>query len=142
MLFRSVENDIIWLKERHPEWERLAGIGACVSTVTEKGNTATAVNYTIYSRQEMTAEEYGISVRAHWGIENSLHWVLDIAFREDESRIRAGNAAENINIARHIGINLLKHEKSCKMGIASKRKKCSYDMEYLLKVLSGLNTGA
>ncbi len=137
-----VENDIIWLKERHPKRERLAGIGACVSTVTEKGNTATAVNYTIYSRQEMTAEEYGISVRAHWGIENSLHWVLDIAFREDESRIRAGNAAENINIARHIGINLLKHEKSCKMGIASKRKKCSYDMEYLLKVLSGLNTGA
>lgn len=85
--------------------------------------------------------EYGISARAHWGIENSLHRVPDIAFREDESWIRAGNAAENMNMARHIGINLLKQEKSCKMGIASKRKKCGYDMEYLFKVPSGLNTG-
>lgn len=136
-----VENDVEWLRERHPGWEGLSGIGACVSTVTEKGKTVTAVNYTIYSRQGMTAAEYGGSARAHWGIENSLHWVLDIAFREDESRIRAGNAAENMNMARHIGINLLKQEKSCKMGIASKRKKCGYDMAYLYKVLAGLNTG-
>lgn len=136
-----VENNVSWLRERHPEWEGIAGIGACVSTVTEKGKTVTAVNYAIYSRQGMTAAEYGESARAHWGIENSLHWVLDIAFREDESRIRAGNAAENMNIARHIGINLLKQEKSCKMGIASKRKKCGYDMDYLYKVLAGLNTG-
>lgn len=77
----------------------------------------------------------------HWGIENSLHWVLDIGFREDESRIRVGNAAENINIARHIDVNLFKQEKSCKMGIASKRKKCGYDMDYLYKVLSNINTG-
>lgn len=136
-----IENNINWLRERHPDWEGLAGIGACVSTVTEKGKTVTSVNYTIYSRQGLTAAEYGGSVRAHWGIENSLHWVLDIAFREDESRIRAGNAAENMNMARHIGVNLLKQEKSCKMGIASKRKKCGYDMDYLYKVLAGLNTG-
>ncbi len=84
----------------------------------------------------MTAAEYGKSERAHRGIENSLHRVPDIAFREDESRIRAGNAAENMNMARHIGVNLLKQEKSCKMGIASKRKKCGYDMAYLYKVLA------
>ena len=72
-------------------------------------------------------EEYGKCKRAHWGVENSLHWVLDIGFREDESRMRAGNAAENVNVLRHIGTNLLKQEKSCKMGIASKRKKCGYD---------------
>lgn len=136
-----VENNIGWLRERHPEWEGLSGIGACVATVTEKGKTTTSVSYCIYSRQGMTAEEYGEKARAHWGIENSLHWVLDIAFREDESRIRAGNAAENMNIARHMGVNLLKQENSCKMGIASKRKKCGYDMDYLYKVLSGLDTG-
>ena len=136
-----VENNISWLVERHPGWEGLAGIGACISTVTEKGKTTTSINYAIYSRPGMTAAEYGRSARAHWGIENSLHWVLDIAFREDESRIRAGNAAENMNMARHIGVNLLKQEKSCKMGIASKRKKCGYDMDYLYKVLAGLNTG-
>lgn len=136
-----VENNISWLRERHPDWEGLAGIGACISTVTEKEKTVTSVSYSIYSRPGMTAAKYGESVRAHWGIENSLHWVLDIAFREDESRIRAGNAAENMNMARHIGVNLLKQEKSCKMGIASKRKKCGYDMDYLYKVLAGLNTG-
>ena len=136
-----VENDIGWLKDKHPEWEGLSGIGICVSTVTEKGKTVTAVNYTIYSRKGMAAAEYGASARAHWGIENNLHWVLDIAFREDESRIRTGNAAENMNMACHIGINLLKQEKSCKMEIASKRKKCGYDMDYLYKVLTELHTG-
>lgn len=105
----------------HPEWEGLSGIGACVSTVTEKDETVTAVNYTIYSRQGMPAAEYGISARAHWGIENSLHWVLDIAFREDESRIRAGNAVENMNMARHIGINLLKQEKSVRWELPAKK---------------------
>ena len=99
------------------------------------------MSYSIYSIAGMTAERYGRSKRAHWGIENSLHWVLDIGFREDESRIRAGNAAENMNVARHIGASLLKQEKSCKMGIASKRKKCAYDQDYLYKVLGGLDTG-
>lgn len=69
------------------------------------------------------------------------YWVLDIGFREDESRMRAGNAAESVIVLRHIGTNLLKQEKSCRMGIASKRKKCGYDQKYLYKVLSGLNTG-
>ncbi len=114
-----IENDIGWLRQRHSDWEGLCG----------------------YSRQEMTAVEYGKSVRAHWGIENSLHVALDIAFQEDESRIRSGNAAENMNMARHIGINLLKQEKSCKMGTASKRKKCGYDMAYLYKALGGLYIG-
>lgn len=76
-----------------------------------KRKSVTAVNYAIYSRQGMIAAEYGTSARAHWEIENGLHWASAIAFREDESRIRAGNAAENMNMARHIGINLLKQEK-------------------------------
>ena len=108
--------------ESHPEWERLAGIGACIFTVTEKGSTATSVKYTIYSRQGLTVTEYSESVRAHWGIENSQHWVLDIAFREDESRIRAGNAAENMNIIRHIGVNLLKQEKAIRWELPAKEK--------------------
>lgn len=136
-----VENDIEWLRKNHPGWKGLNGIGACISTVTEKGVTTTAVSYSIYSCPGMGAEEYGKNKRSHWGIENSLHWVLDLGFREDESRMRAGNAAENVNVLRHIGTNLLKQEKSCKLGIASKRKKCGYDEEYLYKVLKGLNTG-
>ncbi len=121
-----VENDIRWLNKSCPGWEGLHGIGACVSRVTEKGNTTETATYSIYSRPGMTAEEYGKGKRAHWGIENSLHGALDIGFREDESRIRSGNAAENINVVRHIGLNLLKQEKSCRMGVVSKRKKCNY----------------
>lgn len=133
------EKDVEWLKERHPEWEGMEGTGACISTVTEKGKTTISVSYSIYSMREMTAKDYGESKRKHWGIENGLHWVLDIGFREDESRIRAGNAAENMNVLRQIGLNLLKQETSCKMGVASKRKKCGYDEKYLYKVLLAEN---
>lgn len=136
-----IENEIEWLKKNHPGWTGLKGIGACISTVTENGETTKTISYSIYSREGMDAGEYGRSKRSHWGIENSLHWVPDIGSCEDESRTRTGNAAENLNVIRHIGINLLKQEKSCKMGIASKRKKCGYDMNYLYTVLTGLNAG-
>jgi predicted transposase YbfD/YdcC len=74
-------------------------------------------------------------VRGHWGIENNLHWVLDVAFREDESRIRGGHAAENMGRLRHIALNLLKQEKSSKVGVKTKRLRAGWDHDYLLKVL-------
>ncbi len=76
------------------------------------------------------------AVRSHWGIETKLHWVLDIAFREDGSRVRKGHAHENFAIARHIATNKLKNEKSCKRGIRAKRKKAGWDDGYLMKVLT------
>ncbi len=75
------------------------------------------------------------AVRGHWGIENELHWCLDIGFREDESRVREGKSAENLATLRHIGLNLLKQEKSSKRGIEGKRKKAGWDESYLLKIL-------
>ncbi len=74
----------------------------------------------------------------HWGIENSLHWRLDIAFREDESRIRKGNGAENLAILRHIALNLLEKEDTAKVGIKNKRLMAGWDDSYLEKVLAGL----
>ena len=76
------------------------------------------------------------AVRGHWGIENKLHWVLDIAFREDECRVRTGNGAQNFAVLRHIALNLLKREKTLKASIHSKRLKAGWDHDYLVRVLT------
>jgi predicted transposase YbfD/YdcC len=75
-------------------------------------------------------------VRSHWRIENELHWVLDIAFREDECRIRKDHGPENFAVLRHIALNLVKQEKTQKASV--KRLKAGWDEDYLLKILSGL----
>lgn len=76
------------------------------------------------------------SVRRHWSIENSLHWVLDIAFREDDSRMRILNSPENFAMVRHVALTLLKQERSEKIGIKAKRLKAACDRDYLIRVLS------
>lgn len=81
------------------------------------------------------AEHILMSARSHWGIENKLHWVLDIAFREDDSRIRQGNAAENMAVLRHIAVNMLKQDHSVKGGIKNKRLRCAWDDLYREKIL-------
>ncbi len=83
------------------------------------------------------AKCFADAVRRHWEIENSLHWVLDVAFREDDCRKRNAYAAENFAIIRHIALNLLRKEKSLKVGIKGRRKKAGWDNDYLLKVLDG-----
>jgi len=75
-------------------------------------------------------------IRGHWGIENGLHWMLDVGFREDECRMRTGHAAENMSRLRRIGLNLLKQDKTTKAGINAKRLRCGWDHDYLLAVLT------
>ena len=74
-------------------------------------------------------------VRAHWAIENNLHWVLDIAFDEDSNRSRKGHSAANLAVIRHIALNLIKAEKTSRVGIKTKRLKAGWDNEYLLRVI-------
>jgi hypothetical protein len=76
-------------------------------------------------------------VRSHWGIENELHWILDLAFDEGRCRVRKDHGPENIALLRHIALNLLKQEKTCKRGIQGKRLLVGWNQEYLLKVLTG-----
>jgi len=76
------------------------------------------------------------SVRSHWDIENGLHWVLDLAFREDECRVRAGHAAHNLAVLRHIALTLLRQERTARIGVKAKRLKAGWDHRYLLKVLA------
>jgi predicted transposase YbfD/YdcC len=77
------------------------------------------------------------AVRSHWGIENELHWILDIAFEEDRCRVRKDHGPENFALLRHIALNLLKQEKTCKRGIKGKRLLAGWNQDYLLKVLAG-----
>jgi predicted transposase YbfD/YdcC len=75
-------------------------------------------------------------VRGHWGIENTQHWVLDMAFREDESRVRVGHAAENLAILRRIALNLIRLDRSRNGSVHTKRLKAGWDHDYLLHLLS------
>lgn len=75
-------------------------------------------------------------MRGHWSIENTLHWSLDVTFREDDSRLRQGEAAENFALVRHRALSLLQQEQSLKVGIAAKRFNAALDPDYLIKVLT------
>ena len=87
------------------------------------------------SSADASAEQFLTWVRTHWSIENSLHWVLDIAFREDESRLRKDYGAVNFATLRHIALNLLKQEQTLKVGIKNKRLRAGWDHDYLLTIL-------
>ena len=90
------------------------------------------------SSMKNNCEQFAHAVRSHWGIENRLHWCLDIAFREDESRIRNGDTPDNFAVIRHICMNLLKQEKSRKAGVKGKRLQAAWDSSYREKVIFGV----
>ena len=98
------------------------------------GKTKVETRYYISSLTD-NAKLLGESVRSHWGIENSLHWVLDVALREDDCRIRKDNAPQNFAVLRHIAVNAVGKEKSQKLGIKNKQVCAGWDNEYLEKIL-------
>jgi predicted transposase YbfD/YdcC len=118
------------------EWKGLRSI-AMVQAERQLGEDTTTTRRYFISSLESDAEQLLHAVRSHWGIENKVHWVLDIAFREDDSRIRKGNGAENFAVLRHIALNLLRREKTVKRSLKGKRMKAGWDKNYLLKVLTG-----
>jgi predicted transposase YbfD/YdcC len=123
--------------EQMDDIEMWAGLTtmAMVESTRTIGKKRTVERRYFISSLGMDAKPLAEAIRGHWGIENSLHWILDIVFREDESRIRAGSAAENMAVLRHIALNLLKREKTATVGVNIKRGKAGWDNEYLLKVL-------
>lgn len=117
------------------DWVGLAGFGAIVSKREILGKTPTFnTEYFIYSLEDTTAAEILHIKRSHWSIENNLHWVLDVVFREDESRVRSGNAPENLNILRKESAYSLRNHPSGG-SITGKRYLCSLNLSYALDVL-------
>jgi len=129
-----VTEEIAWLEQKD-EWKNLKSVVMVEAIREVMGKEKTVERRYFISSLEANAELALKCVRGHWAIENQLHWCLDIGFREDDCRVCEAKSAENLATLRHIGLNLLKQETSCKLGIKSKRKKAGWNESYLLKVL-------
>ena len=126
-----LEMEIDWLHQK-PDWARLNAIGMVKSIVWEKEVLREESRYFITSLTDV--ETFARAIRAHWGIENSLHWSLDVTFREDSCRTRKDNSAENFSVVRRIALNALKRFPA-KMSLNRKRRKCHYDTDFMADVL-------
>ncbi len=125
-----------WLENKSllEGWVGIRSVVCVESRRTYKGKTTTEFRYYI-SSLEPIAERHAHITRSHWGVENKVHWHLDVTFGEDQSKIRAGHGAKNISLMRKSALNLLKLDTSIKAGVENKRKMAGWDPNYLLKIL-------
>jgi predicted transposase YbfD/YdcC len=117
-------------------WAHLKAIGIAISNTRRDGKDCNEVRYYILSKY-VAACRFAEAGRSHWGIENHLHWQLDVTFQEDQCRIRQGHADANFSILRRTALSLLKNEPTLKVGIKNKRLTAGWDDSYLKKVLLG-----
>jgi predicted transposase YbfD/YdcC len=129
--YQSAELD--WFADRS-KWEGLRSVGMVEATREAGGQTTVERRYYL-SSLPLGVVTFARAVRGHWGVENKLHWVLDVWFREDQSRARAGHAAENLATLRRLALNLLKRERTKKRGIKGKQLNAGWDHAYLLRLL-------
>jgi predicted transposase YbfD/YdcC len=124
--------------DRAATWAGLRAIGM-VERERRVGATLTVETRYYLLSGAGDAASFGHAIRSHWGIENRVHWALDVTFREDESRVRSGDGAENLAILRHFALNLLRQEGTTKGSLATKRFRAALDHDYLLTLLAGLH---
>jgi predicted transposase YbfD/YdcC len=127
----TVLHDVCWLQERH-KWPGLKSVIMVESTRETGTKIETETRFYIASLNE-PADRIASAVRSHWAIENSLHWVMDMVFRDDDCRVREGNAATNFATLRHMAHNLARRAPG-KMSIRARRKAAAWDDDYLLSL--------
>jgi predicted transposase YbfD/YdcC len=119
------------------QWTDLRSVAMVITEfIDNKGRLTTERRY-YFSSLEPNAKAMAHAIRAHWSIENSLHWVLDVTFHEDYSRVRRDNGAQNLAVMRHAALNLIRQEKATKGSIKTKRKRAGWDNGYLETLLFG-----
>jgi predicted transposase YbfD/YdcC len=116
------------------KWEALKSVGMVESIREINGERSVERRYFL-SSLPVDVQTFARAVRSHWGVENKVHWVMDVCFREDQSRARAGYAAENLATLRRLALNMLKQEKTKKRGIRGKQLNASWNHAYLLRLL-------
>lgn len=121
----------------HLRWPGMTSLGMLEVTRTVNNEVTRSKRFFITTIAYEKIDDFIRGVRKHWDIEINLHWSLDVSFREDYSRVRAGHASENLATVRRVALNLLKQEKTNKSGITCKRKRCGWDNLYLMTVLNG-----
>lgn len=126
-------SELAWFADLE-QWEGLKSVGMVEATREVDGKTSVERRYYL-SSLPVNIELFARAVRSHWGVENKLHWVMDVCFREDQSRARAGYAAENLATLRRLAFNLLKREKTKRRGIRGKQLNAGWDHAYLLRLL-------
>jgi predicted transposase YbfD/YdcC len=129
----TTTGEVDWFEDKS-KWGKLTSFGM-VESERQIGDKTTRDTRYYISSLPSDAKTFAQASRGHWGIENGLHWCLDIAFREDESRIRIGHAATNLGIIRHFALNLIKQDKSRKVGVKASRKRAGWDETYLHRLL-------
>jgi predicted transposase YbfD/YdcC len=127
-------DEIDWLKPLLRDWKDIRSIGMVRSKRVIGDQETNECRYYL-SSLAANAELFGTAVRAHWGVENSLHWVLDMVFREDESRMRKGNSPENFAILRRIALNVVRRDASSKFSLKARRKAAGWNNSYLEQLL-------
>ena len=128
-------SEVAWLQARH-DWPGLASLTAVEREYCLRGQRKLERRYFLSSHSGRCAQRLGTLIRNHWRVEAQLHWLLDVCFHEDASRVRIANAAENLSRVRRIALMLLKQETTAQVGVAGKRLKAGWDRNYLLKVLN------
>jgi predicted transposase YbfD/YdcC len=122
------------LDENQKQWSRLKTLVKVEATRIIKDRETNETRYYISDEQGANANYFNAIVRGHWGIENHLHWHLDVTFKEDDSRVRTGNAPENLSTLRKLAIQIISEQKD-KLSLKKRRLKAAYDKEYLKKIL-------